>query len=322
MNNRPVHENLDTSFVNLSALVKYLRRRQFVGSVKIQLNGYTADIFLSDGNQLKVSEHDLLSGRISEGEEALQRILIRAREPGGTINVFQQISDVTEILEKPAAQNVDVKTQTADVKVEEVQPIPKPVTANSEIKQFAQAKPVLPEKPIKTNGNNLPLEKTPTSEKKAVSLPDFPFRLSNKVEELARKNQEISEKDWQTLLNLTVELLGTIDKTLGQAKLDFTSAFRMACAEISDDYPFLNPADGTFAYSKGKIKMTEQVNSKIFVTSILEAIRRILDKLASNPKFSQIHRTAVQSILAVMNKRENLYNKFDITSQLKRILGV
>ncbi|MGI8669128.1 MAG: hypothetical protein ACR2J3_04670, partial [Aridibacter sp.] len=259
---------------------------------------------------------------ISEGEEALQRILIRAREPGGTINVFQQTENLTEIIEKPAVENVDVKILNADIKVEEIQPIPKPSIPNLEIKQFAQAKPVLPEKPIKTNGDNLPPEKNPTTANQNVSLSDFPFRLSNKVEELARKNQEISDKDWQTLLNLTVELLTTIDKTLAQAKLDFTSAFRMVCAEISDDYPFLNPADGTFAYSKGKVKMTEQVNSKIFVTSLIEAIRRILNKLESNPKFSRIHRAAVQSILAVMHKRENLYEKFDMTSQLKRILGV
>ena len=54
MKNRPIHENLDTSFVNLSALVRYLRRRQFVGNVRVELSGYEADIVLTAVNQMRV----------------------------------------------------------------------------------------------------------------------------------------------------------------------------------------------------------------------------------------------------------------------------
>src|SRR5215213_7935864 len=89
MKNRPIHENLDTSFVNLSALLRYLQRRQFVGRIRVELSGYEAEIVLLEGNKMKVHEHDRIAGRIGEGAEALQRLLIRAREPGGTINVYQ-----------------------------------------------------------------------------------------------------------------------------------------------------------------------------------------------------------------------------------------
>ena len=71
MNNRPIHENLDTSYVNLSALVRYLRRRQFVGNIRIELSGYEADITLTATNEMRVREHDRIAGRVSEGEEAL-----------------------------------------------------------------------------------------------------------------------------------------------------------------------------------------------------------------------------------------------------------
>ena len=97
MKNRPIHENLDTSFVNLSALIKYLRRRQFVGDVRVELSGYDADIELTAENRMNIREHDRITGRVAEGEDALQRILIRAREPGGIINVYQKIEEV----EKP-----------------------------------------------------------------------------------------------------------------------------------------------------------------------------------------------------------------------------
>ena len=102
MKNRPIHENLDTAFVNLSALVRYLRRRQFDGSIRVELSGYEADITLTADNQIKVREYDQIAGRIAEGEEALQRILIRSREPGGIVNVYQNMPEEAAKPEKPA----------------------------------------------------------------------------------------------------------------------------------------------------------------------------------------------------------------------------
>ena len=103
MNHRPLYENLDTSFINLSALVRYLRLREFVGRIKIELNNYQAEIVLLEGNKLSVREHNKISGRIAEGEEALQRILIRAREAGGTIHVYQILTAAVEKTQAAAA---------------------------------------------------------------------------------------------------------------------------------------------------------------------------------------------------------------------------
>ena len=343
MNNRPIHKNLDTSFVNLSALIKYLRRRQFVGSVNIQLNGYKADIELREDNQIKISEHDQISGRISTGEEALQRLLIRAREPGGTINVYQLIEEEIVIeeepekpvkLEKPQKQEIKepepIKETEPIIEAKIIEPIPKPtqeIVSQNGILTNGKAKASKPK--IKLPKNN-PFEKEKKGEKpqakkplkKEKTLPDFPFSLTNKVEEKARNTNEISDEDWQILLKLTVEMLGVIDKSLALEKLDFTAAFRKARTEIADDYPFLNPKAGKFDYANKRIKMTEKVNEKIFIASMIEAIRRILEKLESNPKFTEVHRKTTQTLIALLNKREKLYDKFSITPQLKRILGI
>jgi hypothetical protein len=104
MKNRPIHENLDTSYVNLSALVRYLRRRQFCGNIRVELSGYEAEITLTGENQMRVREHDRIAGRVADGDEALQRILIRAREPGGIINVINQSKKKS----RPAGKTVSV----------------------------------------------------------------------------------------------------------------------------------------------------------------------------------------------------------------------
>jgi hypothetical protein len=321
MKNRPIHENLDTAFVNLSALVRYLRRRQFDGSIRVELSGYEADITLTSDNQIKVREYDQIAGRIAEGEEALQRILIRSREPGGIVHVYQNMPAEAAKLEKPAesAKPEKIVPKTAE------KPAPAPAQAapvvpagnGFTVKPAANgngnghSKTVLPDEPVK------PLE---ADTKPVTRLPDFPFELSNRVEEKAKQAQ-LPAADWQTLLNLTAELLRTVDNALANADLDFTAAFQKACGEIASDYPFFDPRSKTFSYSSGKVKITEQVSPKLFVAGINGSLRRIFDKLAGNKKFADIHRYTVQKISGLIENRKPLYDKYFITPQLEKIIG-
>ena len=305
----PIHENFDTSFVNLSALVRYLRRRHFVGNIQIKLNGYEAEITLGEGNQIKVREHDQIAGRIAEGEEAFQRLLIRAREPGGGIHVYQFVAD-TETIEQ--------KIQSA--------------AENGNGKPFVQ-KEILAQVPMTNGGERKPEERREAPKKNSDDvlppkngepLPNgkpLPFELSNRVEGKARQKQ-LTPQEWHTLLQLTGELLGSIDKTLAAFNLDFASAFAKARVEISGDYPFLNPKSGDFDYSRGKVTMREQASAKLFAASINESLRRILEKLGANPKFSPVYRQTVQTILALVHQRKPLYEKFSISPQLEKNLGI
>jgi hypothetical protein len=338
MKNRPVHENLDTSFVNLSALVKYLRRRQFAGQVRIELSGYEADIYLTAENQLKVREYDHIAGRVAEGEEALRRILIRAREPGGIINVYQSVSEAEAAAENRAAPPPVEKPETAPLEKTET-PIEKPKIALEKPPLAAAPPPVdvkPPPAPVNgANGGSKPkiaapvngsgarvenqlakIEEKPAAAPKSV-FPNVPFEFTNKVEARA-KQLALSAKDREMLLELTGELLGTIDRALAMAKLEFPSAFQKACFEISADYPFLKTLD----YGKGKIYYADaHVNPKFFVDGVLEAVRRILDKLAANDKFAEVYRHTVQRLLALTHQRRSFYDKFAITKPLEKILG-
>src|SRR5207253_10462337 len=88
--NFSVYENLDTSFVNLGALLRYLQQRDFTGRIHIALSDYEATIRLRDGERREVRERDLGTGREAEGEAALQRLLVRALEGGGRISVYSE----------------------------------------------------------------------------------------------------------------------------------------------------------------------------------------------------------------------------------------
>lgn len=311
MKSRPIHENLDTSFVNLSALIRYLRRRNFIGKVNVQLNNYVAEIILDEGNQLKVREHDQLAGRVAEGEPALQRLLVRSREAGGTINVYQFAAE----FETVAAETKHLKAETETPKV-----IAHAATNGN------HSLPKTAETPIKMPSKPLNREIAEEAEKQfqanqVPTLPNFPFNLSNSVEQKA-KQIGTSPQDWQTILQLTGELLWTFDTNLAEANLNFPAAIRKAQSEISDDYPFLDPKNGIFRYENGKVLMQEQVSGKLYVASLNEILRKMLDKLGSNPKFNEVYRQTTQRLIALIRQRKPHYDKFSITPQLEKILGI
>ncbi|HEX8637996.1 MAG TPA: hypothetical protein VF692_08040, partial [Pyrinomonadaceae bacterium] len=184
MKNRLFYENLDTSFVNLAALVRYLRARRFAGNVRVELGEYEGEIILTAENEVRARERDHAAGRIAEGEEAFQRLLIRAREPGGTINVFQAISE---------SANTSENERDAAAVSPEV-----PETTSTQAKIFQQ--PIsLPETPRfaenQTDSNKKALIIAHDQMAAEVKSSEFPFEFSNKVEAKARQHQ-ISETDW------------------------------------------------------------------------------------------------------------------------------
>lgn len=91
---RPIHEHLDTAYVNLAALLRYLRARDFVGRVHVEMEEYEADVFLYGGGTVPgVREINRASGREAEGEAAFERLMVRAQEPGGRIKVYENTNE-------------------------------------------------------------------------------------------------------------------------------------------------------------------------------------------------------------------------------------
>ncbi|HEV2704408.1 MAG TPA: hypothetical protein VGV59_00710 [Pyrinomonadaceae bacterium] len=85
----PLYENLDTAYVRLAALVRYLEGRSFTGVVRVELEEYGGEIVLRAGEQTTAREVNHLTGATTEGEAALQRLFVRAGEPGGLISVYE-----------------------------------------------------------------------------------------------------------------------------------------------------------------------------------------------------------------------------------------
>ncbi|MDQ1523053.1 MAG: hypothetical protein QOE47_977 [Pyrinomonadaceae bacterium] len=92
---RALHENLDTAYVNLAALLRYLQQRDFTGRVHVELDEYDGDIYLTAREPIGARERDHVTGREDTGQSALQRILVRASEPGGRVSVYESAGGET-----------------------------------------------------------------------------------------------------------------------------------------------------------------------------------------------------------------------------------
>jgi hypothetical protein len=86
---RVLYHDLDTSFVNLWGLLRYLSQQSFVGRVHVELTDYSADVFLDGRETPLVHEIDHTAGTDIVEEAALHRLVLRVRESPGKIFVFE-----------------------------------------------------------------------------------------------------------------------------------------------------------------------------------------------------------------------------------------
>src|SRR5712691_9708555 len=124
---RVLYENLDTSFVNLWALLRHLSQRAFVGRVHIEMDDYSADVFLTGSNTPLVREIDRAAGTEVLEEAAMHRLVLRARESPGTISVFEGADEAVPVRSaEPVAKAEGQRSTAAADELSVTPPIPVP----------------------------------------------------------------------------------------------------------------------------------------------------------------------------------------------------
>jgi len=343
---RSLYKNLDTVFVNLSALLRHLRQRGFVGLVRVDIGDYKAEMIFDETRRVRLREFSAAAGKIAPDDGAIQRLLVRAREPGGLINVYEAVGtaakakpeevekeDILELTapEAPRPQQ-PVKAEPAKIpkppKPLEPPKPPKPVDeifaaalengngsgngkAVNGFRRGPQIKPY-------TNGTNGGGE----SPDRQGSFPVYshPVEIIEEKPEVKKKVSYLSLEDWKELTTVTAALLGAADNILKEANLGFTDAFDKARIEISNEYPFLHPSQGIFLYAHDRVIIQEEINPALLVSGVSECLRRILNKLVANPKFSVLYKRITRQILLLVRQRQPQFDKFGYTRQLERII--
>jgi hypothetical protein len=334
---RPLYKNLDTSFVDLSALLRYLRQRGFVGLVRVDIENYRAEINFEESHKVRMREFVNGTGRPADGGGALQRLLARARMAGGSIYVYETVKTLAEEIELDDILDLDQKLALTEK------------AQKAEKAQKIEAKPAAPKipKPVEkifsspigknghTNGNGNGAHFPPASAAKEQNdsasqpsaydiFPMYSHQVELAEEKPAEKPEEkvsyLSAPDWEELTSVTAALLTSVDDVLKAAKLGFPDAFNKARAEVSSEFPFLHPEQGIFLYAEGGVMLKQEVEPNLLVSGICECLRRILNKLIANPKFFTHYRHITQQIVMLIRRRQPQFDKFGYTQKLEKII--
>lgn len=331
---RSLYKNLDTAFVNLAALLQHLRQKGFVGLVRVDTGDYQTEIIYDEARRVRLRESPSTFGKTSSDNGALERLLVRARRPGGVINVYEEVGKADRGRAARENEKEDILELTppsgsAGQEPHAAPPAKIPAPAKPPEKVFAAAfenggengngfqHGTLP-KPY-TNGNR---SSSGAGEAGQEFFPIYsePVEIVEEKPKPKRKISYLSADEWEELTTLTAALLGAADNILKTANLGFSDAFNKARIEISGECPFLHPERGVFHYAEGRVGLYEEVPPNLLVSGVSECLRRILNKLVSNPKFFALYKHITQQILILVRQRRPQFDKFGYTRQLERII--
>ena len=129
---RVLYENLDTTFVNLWGLLRYLSQRSFIGRVHVKLENYTADVFLNGSETPLVHEVDGAAGSDVIEEAGLHRLVLRVRESPGLITVFEGEHEAMAPQRAAEAVEPDAAGEDTVAPVSDPAPLEEPAVATPE----------------------------------------------------------------------------------------------------------------------------------------------------------------------------------------------
>ncbi|MEK6337097.1 MAG: hypothetical protein AABM67_19415 [Acidobacteriota bacterium] len=284
-NSRVIHENLDTSFVNLWSLLRSLSQRGFIGRVHVELTDYAADVYLTGSNTPLVHEIDRAAGTETLESAALHRLVLRTRESSGSISVFEGADEAVIVRKTTPTEPLDQEDMSAPAVFSSVD---------------EASEPVIDE----------PVSSTPAVEDRVIESPTKP-------------DDDDSERTvtGSEILKASGELIGGVERALTGAGADFESLFSAARLELADDYTFLDPMSNKFAYANSVVALPDDSLPNSYVVGLSEALRRVVDKAATGDRARRLRERVALELVLLSRRRKELWARSGFSAQFDRIAG-
>lgn len=293
---RVLYENLDTSFVNLWALLRYLSQRSFVGRVHVELNEYTADVFLAGSNTPMVHEVDRAAGSDVIEEAALHRLVLRVRESPGSISVYEgEAEAVAPEQQKAPDENIEAEAAEVAAAAEE-----------ETVLSIPEAAPSI--EPAAATPESMRSTSTTESNLQAPA-------------EATRAAQPVTESEWNDVVRVSGELIAGIDHVATSTGADFDALFRETRISLADDYTFLDPMAGQFEYANSAVTVNSALPMNSYVAGITEALRRMVEQIASGERARRTRERVALELSRVARKNDDALARSGFKAQLDRIAG-
>lgn len=281
---RILYENLDTSFVNVWALLRYLSQRSFVGRVHVELENYSADVFVNGSETPLVREIDRGAGTDVVEEAALHRLVLRVRESSGSINVYEGAEEAIP----PQVES----EQESQPPAEEIAAVAEPEAATLEA--------ATPEAMRSSTGD----------EEETVAATDTVTVV-----------QQANTGEWSETMRVSGELIAGVEQAANSLGANFASLFRETQISLADDYPFLDPMAGQLRYENSSVTVNGDSQPQGYVAGISEALRRVVDQIATGERERRTRERIALELARVARKNSEALARSGFSEQLDRIAG-
>jgi hypothetical protein len=310
---RVVYENLDTTFVNLWALLRNLSQRGFIGRVHVELTDYTADVFMTGSSTPLVHEMDRAAGTDTLEETALHRLVLRVRETPGKITVFEGPDEAVAVQNKAEPKgNADSSGQGRKSAAHDLRTHYAPDAYTETDADPARAGGAEPE----PHTDSLPAWSSPDSQTLTDENDDEHHSATPAV-----VTEPVDEIEWSATVKASGELIGGVERAVTGAGADFASLFNTARLELADDYTFLDPMAGEFTYANSVVTLTEEKPAGSYVIGLSEALRRVVERVATGDQARRVRERVALELFSVARKRKEILARSGFLPQLDRIAG-
>jgi len=320
---RVLYDNLDTTFVNLWALLRSLSQRGFIGRVRVELKDYTADVFMTGSSTPLVHEIDHSAGTDTLEEGALHRLVLRAREAPGTISVFEGADEAVAVQGTASGTGVRDSRRGSPAGVldppvnhaQDAHATTEPEAAGAASDESIQ----MPEIETPSTEIDVPrLSELPGAES---SESELPVPHSTPVTAPVFEPAEMDEAEWRAIVKASGELIGGVERALTSVDADFDSLFRAVRIELADDYTFLDPMSDGFQYENSAVILRSELPANSYVAGLSEALHRVVDRVATGERARRVRERVALELFSVARKHDEILARSGFRAQLDRIAG-
>ena len=290
---RVLYENLDTSFVNLWALLRYLSQRSFQGRIHVELENYTADVFVNGSNSPLVHEIDRAARSDVTEEAALHRLVLRVRESPGSISVYEGEAEANAP-ESPESEATEIRDNDPE---------------EAEEMTVATAVEPAPARAVRA-ATPESMRSIPAAEAKAEPAPD-----------LEKTTEPATQAERNDAVRASGELIAAIEQAAISAGADFEGLFREARISLGDDYTFLDPMSGEFRYERSVAEVGDKLAMSDYVAGLSEALRHVVDRVAAGDRARRTRERVALELARVARKNNEALARSGFKAQLDRIAG-
>jgi len=328
-----VYEGLSTSFTQIDAMLEELKGEIFTGYVQLTAPNYVGTLLLSDGFVANAIEE--AGGQRSNGGQAADRIIAKARERAGLLSVFRLSAEMAHLLIYFLQSEVLYKDLTSDLTsldrliaglqgrrhsgYIEVQLLKSHHAAMVFLWEGKVLESTLDRQGKRSAGPHVQEEIILLAAAEGAVFTVYTTHPPKTADE----PKPAEGQGPQEQLGLWSEVLKAMEGAVDtQARMGtFLATFKRAAIELAASFPFLDPFAAEFEYRDGRIRFEGREPAATFNQGLSRCLAHCLRALATQPGARDLQGRLSSAASGLKKRHGGRLTEIGLTAALPEVFG-